>query len=365
VEAWEWRFVAVSWTAALVWSALAVLVAASADVFVQFLAIGALERFMSTAVARHNAVPRAALGQIYIVTAAVCAAVVARWDASYGVIGALALVQLFAMHRRVAALHQRALQSFRMQEKAELQATQIERMSAKLSQILTVDTLTKLMNRRGFEATLRKEWSRGISEQVPLSLMMIAIDDFRAYVAGAGMAAGEDALQRVADAVLIELRCPRDVVGRIGNAEIAVLLPQTDMLGTKATAQRILTAIAALGLSASPDGQSALTVSVGGATVVPNSEKLPALLLENADSALNRARSGGPASISIWGLGSETDDERMALASEGPAQPKPTIASLFLGEKAPRQPNPGAPPPRQPAAVADPPRVQPAMNRAL
>ena len=54
-----------------------------------------------------------------------------------------------------------------------------------------VDHLTAIPNRRAFDESLGREWSRGVRTKRPLTLIVADIDDFKAYNDGYGHAVGD------------------------------------------------------------------------------------------------------------------------------------------------------------------------------
>ncbi|WLT38994.1 sensor domain-containing diguanylate cyclase [Synechocystis sp. B12] len=64
-----------------------------------------------------------------------------------------------------------------------LQKAQIrlERFNKKLSQLIDIDGLTKIANRRCFNVRIKQEWRRLSRAQVPISLIMFDIDCFKNY----------------------------------------------------------------------------------------------------------------------------------------------------------------------------------------
>ncbi|PSW07193.1 GGDEF domain-containing response regulator [Photobacterium lipolyticum] len=178
-------------------------------------------------------------------------------------------------------------------ELEELQQ-QLEETNEQLLMLSTTDGLTGLLNRRRFDEIFNAEWKRGIRAQRPLSLIMLDIDHFKAYNDTYGHQVGDDCLREVARTLSsIPLR-ELDRFARIGGEEFAIILPETDSKGAMQVAKRIIESIEILSKphSSSPSSNH-LTVSVGVATVIPNSEISSRKLMEVADDALYEAKHNG------------------------------------------------------------------------
>ncbi|HWJ93681.1 MAG TPA: diguanylate cyclase, partial [Telluria sp.] len=93
-----------------------------------------------------------------------------------------------------------------------------------LEQLATRDGLTGLANRRCFDETLHAEWARALRMKQPLSLLMVDVDNFKAYNDANGHLGGDECLKRIATAVSSEMRA-NDLVARYGGEEFAVILP--------------------------------------------------------------------------------------------------------------------------------------------
>lgn len=154
------------------------------------------------------------------------------------------------------------------------------------------DPLTAVANRRAFQELLEKEWQRGLRTRRPLALIIADVDDFKRYNDTYGHAAGDRVLRRVAGVFRQGAHRVTDLVARIGGEELAVVLPETDLDGAAALAERIRA------LRAQAAGEPGLprpipTVSFGVCAAVPDAGDSVEALFERADMALYRAKSAG------------------------------------------------------------------------
>ncbi len=168
---------------------------------------------------------------------------------------------------------------------------------AELAILADTDGLTGLANRRTFDRQLEIEWFRASRDGMPLSLLLIDVDQFKAYNDIYGHQAGDECLRKVAAALAGTADRPGDLVARYGGEEMAILLPDTDASGAATVAENIRARIEALALPHDANGSSGiLTISIGSATRRPAFEPSrlgTAELVAMADAALYRAKQEG------------------------------------------------------------------------
>lgn len=110
------------------------------------------------------------------------------------------------------------------------------------NQFVTIDPLTRALNRRGITTSLLEAMAQAQRYSNPLSIALIDIDNLTRINEKYGLAAGNRALELVAYTITESLRLP-DRVGRQTDDEFLVVMPQTKAAAAIKVAERIRTAI--------------------------------------------------------------------------------------------------------------------------
>ena len=154
----------------------------------------------------------------------------------------------------------------------------------------STDGLTELANRREFEDSLANEISRAERFGGTLALILADLDNFKQVNDRFGHQAGDEVLRSFAD-ILRETVRDIDVAARYGGEEFAILLPQTDIAGAEALAERLREAVESRAMAEASDGPVTVTSSFGVASF-PEAGTGPGLFAA-ADEALYRAKRAG------------------------------------------------------------------------
>lgn len=163
--------------------------------------------------------------------------------------------------------------------------------NADLSRQASTDALTGLANRRVFDEVLERDMARCGRAGTPLSLVLLDVDRFKHYNDVHGHQAGDSCLVMVANAIKSSLLRPSDLAARYGGEEFAVILPDTNMAGAEAVAERIRNAIAEASINGLGEE---ITASLGVAEYdLSRAPGTPESLIRRADGALYSAKAGG------------------------------------------------------------------------
>jgi diguanylate cyclase (GGDEF)-like protein len=177
-----------------------------------------------------------------------------------------------------------------------------------LQRAALLDPLTKIANRRHFDAFLDKEWQRAIRNAQPLSLVVLDVDHFKLYNDTLGHAAGDVCLQRVAQTLQGHAARPTDLAARYGGEEFVLLFAETPAENAARLAEMIRAAVEALEIPNPRSPTSTwLTVSVGVATIVPTQLDAIDNLFVCADRAMYAAKAGGRNRVEATVVGTAWD----------------------------------------------------------
>jgi diguanylate cyclase (GGDEF)-like protein len=165
--------------------------------------------------------------------------------------------------------------------------------SESLKQMAATDALTGLANRRSFDETLAREWSRCARARSSFALAMIDVDYFKKFNDAYGHVAGDACLRHVARAIAGCVKRPGEVAARYGGEEFAVILPHVDAASAVQLAESICTAVRGIAIPHEGSSLGYATVSVGVAALVPGPEGDPQSLVAAADAMLYEAKKRG------------------------------------------------------------------------
>jgi diguanylate cyclase (GGDEF)-like protein len=162
-----------------------------------------------------------------------------------------------------------------------------------LEELASLDGLTGLANRRGFDRELARAWRRADEHREPLALMMIDIDHFKLFNDRYGHVRGDACLRAVGETLSLVALDDVAVVARYGGEEFALLLPGLDVGRTIALAEEARRAIEHLLMTHADAPCGVITISIGVESLVPASNQTAADLVEAADRALYDAKRRG------------------------------------------------------------------------
>lgn len=172
-----------------------------------------------------------------------------------------------------------------------------DRLAERMEQLATVDDLTGVLGRRAFILYAERAFAMAVSTKTPLSVAVLDVDHFKRINDEYGHAIGDLTLSRVATILAHNVR-HRDLLGRIGGEEFALLLPMTDKAVAAQLAEQLRAGMAA-SMSYGGAGTVPCTVSIG-VEEMQGGDSL-ATLLARADRALYGAKAGGRNCVVVAG----------------------------------------------------------------
>ncbi len=191
------------------------------------------------------------------------------------------------------------------QKRLEQQAAELTEKNARILEanlflkgLATTDGMTGLANHRAFQEALRTAWNAGRNQKqvLPLSLMFVDVDCFKAYNDVFGHPAGDEVLQIVARLLHENVR-PSDLVARYGGEEFVVVAWDSDFKTTLRLAKRLCVVVERYSFA-----NRKITISIGVATQNTQSHageqfplyyETPDDLIKAADEALYEAKRTG------------------------------------------------------------------------
>jgi diguanylate cyclase (GGDEF)-like protein len=159
-----------------------------------------------------------------------------------------------------------------------------------LEELASLDGLTGLANRRGFDRQLEREWQRASERRQPLALMMIDIDHFKLFNDRYGHVRGDACLRAVGETLSLVTLEEAVLVARYGGEEFALLMPGIDLARATALAEEARRAIEDLLITHAEAARGLVTISIGVESLVPGPKQTAADLVEAADRALYTAK---------------------------------------------------------------------------
>lgn len=159
------------------------------------------------------------------------------------------------------------------------------------SGVSIVDELTGLYNRHWMHEKFERCLQRSILNNKPGCLMMLEMDQFKAFGDRYGQLGSDQALRDIAYAVLSCLR-PDDQAGHYLGEQFAVFLPGTSLFDACTAAERLRSTInRSMVVLPSGDALPSISISLGISQVRPIDTLVS--LFARADEALQRAKEGG------------------------------------------------------------------------
>ena len=153
-----------------------------------------------------------------------------------------------------------------------------------------VDPVSGLFNRRYFHVRLEEELQRSRRHEIPLALLMLDIDDFKAVNDVYGHLVGDGVIKEAAEIIRRAVRV-FDVCTRFGGEEFAVIMPASSEESASAVAERIRSRVSAFRAAERPLANLRVSVSIGLALSEPGLTAHD--LISRADEALYSAKRAG------------------------------------------------------------------------
>src|SRR5262245_14720577 len=169
----------------------------------------------------------------------------------------------------------------------------LERQLTMTREEATLDPLTRVMNRGGFDRACR-EWLN--SEKLQFVLAMVDVDKFKRINDVHGHGVGDRALAIVAQTLKASIREGRDVVARIGGDEFAMLIGHLTLPQAESCLRILTSSLASAKVDTADGAPLLLTLSCGLAEY--SAGDTVESLMERSDRALYEAKKLGKNRVS-------------------------------------------------------------------
>ncbi|MHC1791179.1 diguanylate cyclase [Solidesulfovibrio sp.] len=166
-----------------------------------------------------------------------------------------------------------------------------KRMEARLKELATLDSLTRVNNRHSFFELGSVLYEGARRHSTHLAVAMFDIDHFKTVNDNWGHEAGDRVLVRLCRTALDCFRAS-DLFGRVGGEEFAVVMPETDCSEALQAVERFRHRIAAMSIAYGSQ-RIGITISCGVAEFAPEKDTSLAAILRRADEALYQAKRQG------------------------------------------------------------------------
>lgn len=175
--------------------------------------------------------------------------------------------------------------------------TERKRMEKQLAFLANCDTLTGVMNRARFQASLKEELERARKEGGSGAVLYVDLDEFKHVNDTLGHHAGDEMLRRIARAMEGSLR-ERDALARLGGDEFAVLLPDTSLTDAKRIGERLLARIGEELIRM--EGRTRRERASMGVATYPHDATTVEEVLIHADLSMYEAKRRGGDGLSVY-----------------------------------------------------------------
>ncbi|MDX1452017.1 MAG: GGDEF domain-containing protein [Oleiphilaceae bacterium] len=169
---------------------------------------------------------------------------------------------------------------------------QLVKQQVLLEEINNQDSLTGIGNRRFFDESMSRIWKSQLRHNDKVGLLLLDIDHFKIVNDTHGHAAGDEVIKVIAECIQQSCQRETDVIARIGGEEFAVLIASGEREVLKGLGEKIRFLVEATRVHYGAE-KLKVTISVGGAVLLPSLETSPDDLFKLADRCLYTAKESG------------------------------------------------------------------------
>ena len=190
---------------------------------------------------------------------------------------------------------------------------QLQDARKQLAQQATIDEMTGLRNRRGVNIIINDELGRVKRAQLPVSLIVLDVDHFKAYNDNYGHPAGDQVLQRIATVMLEMTNRSGEFAARMGGEEFAMFFPTMRLAAALEIAEKVRVGVSNLRILHEQSSTAEyVTVSIGVVSCVPDWDLEFDQILQAADDAMYESKVSGRNRVTAGELDSNDSSDKTA-----------------------------------------------------
>jgi diguanylate cyclase (GGDEF)-like protein len=163
------------------------------------------------------------------------------------------------------------------------------------------DSFLKIYTRDYLDEQLPREIERARRYDFPLALLMADLDDFKRINDEHDHSVGDQALKCFCERARAAIRQSSDWLARYGGEEFVIVLPQVDLTGAQAVAEKVRASCTGIPMATS-GGALTVTVSLGVVSLLAGGTAAfsAAQMLQRADTAMYQSKKDGRNRVTVW-----------------------------------------------------------------
>ena len=168
-----------------------------------------------------------------------------------------------------------------------------------------LDESSGIYNLRYFEMRLNEEFDRARRYNIPLTLLLVEIDEFKKTNSSYGRIMGEKVFGGICKLLKENFRTS-DIMARYGGDQLIMMLPSTALFSARKAAEKYRAVIEDKVLDVADEERDVISVRLNytisiGVSVLQNDVKRAGELIRRADIALYKAKDRGRNRVAIYG----------------------------------------------------------------